>query len=195
MSPVTVPQAQILNDFRRQLDDIRGAAATLVEVLSDEQLNWKPGPDRWSIAECLEHLTVTAELYFAALDDVMARGRAEGKAGREQAPFSFSHFERWFLRSLEPPVRMKVRAPRTFVPGSGLDARDVYQRFLAAQDGLEQRIRTAEGLDLRRIRVASPLSRLLRFRLGFALAYLLAHERRHLWQAEQVRREAGFPAR
>ena len=30
-------------------------AKQLVAGLSEQQLNWKPGPDRWSIAQCLDH--------------------------------------------------------------------------------------------------------------------------------------------
>jgi DinB family protein len=31
-------------------------ARSVVSGLSDAQLNWQPAPDKWSIAQCLEHL-------------------------------------------------------------------------------------------------------------------------------------------
>jgi len=40
----------------------------------------------------------------------------------------------------------------------------------------------------------SPGSRLLRMSLGDALALVLAHERRHLWQLRQLRADPAFPA-
>lgn len=180
--------------FLRELDEIRRSAADLVEGLSDAQLNWRPGPDRWSIAECLEHLSISAELYFPMIDEAVARRRAEHGEGRGSGPVSFNFLERWVLGTLEPPVRLKVRSPRIFAPPSDLDGKETITRFLSVQDELERRIRDAEGLDLRRIRVPSPVSRLVRSRLGFVFAYLVAHERRHLWQAEQVRTAPGFPA-
>jgi hypothetical protein len=60
-------------------------------------------------------------------------------------------------------------------------------------DAFEGRIRDAEGVDLARTRVASPLLPLLRMGLADILGFLLAHERRHLWQARQVRERAEFP--
>ena len=45
------------------------------------------------------------------------------------------------------------------------------------------RVRAAAGLDLKRAIVVSPVSRFVRMPLGGYLEFLLAHDRRHLWQA------------
>lgn len=65
--------------------------------------------------------------------------------------------------------------------------------FLSLQDQLEKRMTQADGLDLGRVRVSSPISRSIKMSLGQSFALVLAHERRHLWQARQVRGSAGFP--
>jgi hypothetical protein len=51
----------------------------------------------------------------------------------------------------------------------------------------------ADGLDLKRAVVTSPASRFFRMSLGAYLAFLAAHDRRHLWQARQVREAEAFP--
>ena len=38
-----------------------------VEGLSDAQLNFKPGKDRWSAAQCVEHIAITAPELFGYL--------------------------------------------------------------------------------------------------------------------------------
>jgi hypothetical protein len=53
-------------------------------------------------------------------------------------------------------------------------------------------VHQAEGLDLARIRTISPVNRLIRLPLGAYLQFILAHDRRHLWQARQVRNAPGF---
>jgi hypothetical protein len=45
---------------------------------------------------------------------------------------------------------------------------------------------------LGRVKVRSPAMKLLRFPLGGLFAIMAAHERRHLWQAQQVSRMATF---
>jgi hypothetical protein len=52
---------------------------------------------------------------------------------------------------------------------------------------MELRLRKADGLDLRRARMRSPVLRWLSYSLGTGLVGFLAHERRHVWQARQVR--------
>jgi hypothetical protein len=56
------------------------------------------------------------------------------------------------------------------------------------------RLRQANGLDLSRSKVRSPVASWLYFPLGIGFAATIAHEQRHLWQARQVMREPGFPS-
>ena len=32
-----------------------------MQGLSDAQLNFKPAPDRWSVLECVQHITLTSQ--------------------------------------------------------------------------------------------------------------------------------------
>jgi len=65
--------------------------------------------------------------------------------------------------------------------------------FADWQDRLVERIKTADGFDLRRVRRRSPVLPLMKWSLGTMFALVLAHERRHIWQARQVRNQKGFP--
>jgi len=38
--------------------------------ISLQQLNWKPTPESWSIAQCLEHLVISHSTYFPALKKI-----------------------------------------------------------------------------------------------------------------------------
>jgi DinB superfamily len=191
-----VPQVQSLEpelvNYLRQYDEAKALCQKLVAGLSPTQISWKPGSNRWSIAECLAHLNVTGELYLAALDRAIAHGRARGWTGH--GPFRHGWLVQFFfIRALEPPVRRKFTAPRIFQPASGPDASEAVARFLALQDDLIKRIHAANGLDLARIKVTSPATRLLRMTLGQAFAAVAVHQRRHLLQARNVRDSHQFP--
>jgi hypothetical protein len=54
-------------------------------------------------------------------------------------------------------------------------------------------LQQSAGLDLRRIRVVSPVTRLLKLSLVGAFALTAAHDRRHLYQGWEVRKASGFP--
>jgi hypothetical protein len=62
------------------------------------------------------------------------------------------------------------------------------------QEQLLGRVRLSNGLDLARIRVDAPGRGFLRLNLMELLLFLAAHERRHLAQAWQVRRDPRFPS-
>jgi hypothetical protein len=50
-------------------------ARELVNGLSEAQLNWRPAPEKWSIAQCLDHLTVASSKFDAYFTAALARGR------------------------------------------------------------------------------------------------------------------------
>jgi hypothetical protein len=79
---------------------------------------------------------------------------------------------------------MPTTAP--FVP-SGVGPRDaVVGEFVVLQEELVHRVEQASGLDLNRLRVPSPFNPRFKYNLYSCFAVLMAHERRHLWQAERV---------
>ena len=54
----------VLQEYYRQVEGIKEDAIYLARGLSEPQFNWRPSPEKWSIGECLEHLNVTARLYW-----------------------------------------------------------------------------------------------------------------------------------
>jgi len=45
--------------------------------LTAAQLNWKPSPERWSVAQCFDHLLTTNKGYFPEIDNVLAGKKRE----------------------------------------------------------------------------------------------------------------------
>ncbi len=183
-----------LDEYVRQFEDLKRDARQLTEGLSDAQLNWSPAPGRWSMAQCLEHLNSVAEPYAQALEEGI--NRARGQDRRASGPARYGFVERWMIRSMEPPPRRRLPAPRMFQPAETaepIDGAAVIDDYLALKDRLIGLLASADGLDVGGVKITSPVTRLLKFRIGAAFAFVAAHERRHLWQARQVREDTGFP--
>jgi hypothetical protein len=60
------------------------------------------------------------------------------------------------------------------------------EEFSQLRRQLGECIEQANGLDLRKNKMPLPTIQKLKFSLGEIFAILLAHERRHLWQARRV---------
>jgi hypothetical protein len=183
--------AREVDDLRRQFEQISADADALVTPLSDHQFNWRPASEAWSVAECVEHLNVTARMYLPKLDEAIADAISRGRYG--EGPFRYSWLGRWFVRIQEPPAKIRVRAPKAFQPGPTRSRSEIMAAFRAYQVQYIDRLRQANGLDLARAYVSSPAGAWIRFSLGSGFDLMAAHERRHLWQARNVTQHAQFP--
>jgi hypothetical protein len=182
-----------LESYREQFQENRNEARRLTEELSDEQMNWRPAAGRWSIAECFAHLDLIGRLYRPVLTTVIDKARKDNRLAR--GPFRLGFIGRKFIGSMEPPPKLKVRTVASMLPG-GLSAHNadaVMDEFYVLGDTFTALMKSAEGLDLRRVRVRSVVTPLLRLGIGEWFAFLAAHERRHIWQARQVLNAPGFP--
>ena len=189
MTTETPPLNPPLDEYRRQYEGLKDDVRELTEGLSRDQLNWAPAPDKWSIAQCLAHLNRTDEAYAEALGPGIVKARERGLEGGR---IRYGILERWFIRTMEPPPRRRFKAPGKVVPAEDHPL-DVVGEYLDLKDRLVERLHQADGLDLSKAKIASPLARFIQIRIGAAFAFLAAHDRRHVWQARQVRQHPEFP--
>jgi DinB family protein len=166
-------------------------AKRLVSGLSEEQLNWTSSPDKWSIAQCLDHLTVTTsrfEQYFSAAI----------KRGHEKYPVSSAVVYRpsriggWLIKQLMPESTKKVPVPKSFRPSQSA-INGALENFLIHQDAFLNFVKEAGQLDYNKTRLRSPVTPLMRYSLADAFVVTVVHGRRHLAQAWRMRETPGFP--
>jgi len=180
-----------IDDLREQFERIADEGAALVSPLSEEQFHWKPGPEIWSVAGCLEHMNATARSYLPAIDEGIAEAIKQGVYA--EGPFEYNWIGRLFTRLLEPPARIRMRTTVDKFPGPERGKRETLAGFRAYQVQYIDRLRQSNGIDLGRARVRSPVSNWIRIPLGSAFLAMAAHERRHLWQARRVTEHPKFP--
>jgi DinB superfamily len=190
VDPLTGELAEHQAHFREN----RVLAAELCNNLTTAQFNWRPQPGRWSIAECLVHLNLSAKLFGQAIASAVNDARQAGVVGT--GPFRYGPLSRWFLGFVEPDSKKRYKTPSKFAPepSERFEVERVLEEFRAAGTRWEQCLRDANGLDLARVKVRSPAVPLLRFQLGVLFAIQSAHEKRHLRQAERVKTTVGFPS-
>jgi DinB family protein len=180
-----------VDNYRQQFERLAAEADALVAPLSEEQFTWRPAAGAWSVAECIDHLNVTARLYLPQLDESIAEATRRGLYG--EGPFSHDLVGRFFVRTTEPPARIRIKAPTFFLPVDQRSRSEIMAAFRAYQVQFVDRLRQASGLDLRRAKVHSPISHWIKMSLNSGFALMAAHERRHLWQAQRVIAASGFP--
>jgi hypothetical protein len=178
------------------IDENLENAGKVTGGLSREQFNWRPEPGRWSIAQCLAHLNIVNNNDIASIETAIADGRARGLTG--EGPFSFSLLGRKFAASQDLPVKGKFKAPKSLSPPSEADPKQTLGEYCRISSEIRRLAVASDGLDLARIKVRlgalpAPLRAILKMQLGPRFTLLTNHDRRHLWQAGQVRSQSAFP--
>ena len=158
--------------------------------MRESQFNWRPDQQKWSMAECLLHLNIVGDRYVRIIETALEEAKARRSVARGIVAHGF--LGKWILANTEPPPKRRCRSPRGFTPSYGQPITAVLPTFLHLQDQLTLQIEQSNGLDLGRIKVPAP-GLPIRFNLLLTLEWIAAHERRHLWQARQVRENPAFP--
>jgi hypothetical protein len=182
-------------DIQQVLDEIEAAdraADTLTANLSEQQFHWQPdGGTSWSVAQCLEHLALINVVYGDAVRSGVDAARSKGWT--RTGPLTPGFFGRKFIASQEPPARRRIRAPTPARPGSQLSRAEILRRYHDAHARVKQTLRDAATIDANRATFANPFLKWVRVKVATGLKVIAAHDRRHLWQAEQVMRRPDFP--
>jgi DinB superfamily len=188
MPPVLGPQ---LENVKHQLLDARERAHRVCEPLSPAQWATRPGEGQWSVGEALAHLNITSERYLPLIETAIR----DGGHPHGEEPFRAGLMGKLLVWVLEPPYRMKVKTGPEFVPGDAGERGDVLDHFDVLQGNLLALLDDTAGLALEKLIVASPFSRRVKYNLYATFLIVAAHQRRHLWQAEQTvtRLSAGAP--
>ena len=179
-----------LQDCAERAAHVLQAVEPLRDRYSEAQLAWQPTPDAWNMLECLDHLTVLDELYFEQIRDRLAYDALP----RSDAPFEPSLFGRMFHAAVKPGGRFRMKTIGLFKPSrEALSDPATVDRFVAHQHELLDLMGEADGLDLNRVKIASPASRFVRLRLGEAFWIMTTHQERHLQQLQRIPEQPGFP--
>lgn len=166
-------------ELRRALDEQSGELSSLFHTLDDAVLARRPPSGKWSPVEHVDHLIKVNQGYLRALDQALGRGRAAGKTGT--GPFKGSVVGRFFARSMEPPVKRRMKTMKAMLPDHDLAVEPTLAVFLDHQASLREILATAEGLDLDAIRMSSPFVKVVRAPVFNWFSVVLAHNRRHIW--------------
>jgi hypothetical protein len=146
------------------------------------QLQHHPAQGRWSAAECLAHLNLSNRAYLPLLDSAIEQLREKKVLGG--GAFHLNLNARLLKYWLEPPSRLRLPTSPPFQPIAVRDPAEALEEFQAIGKVLEEKLNSARGLALDRVKLVSPFAEKMKYNAYSAFVLIAAHNRRHLWQAE-----------
>lgn len=185
--------------MNEQLDTLMQNARTIAADarssfghLSAAQLNWKPSAERWSIAQCFDHLINSNAGFFPVVESVLNGTRKTRFL--ERLPILPGLAGKLMIKSLDPASARKFKAPKNFEPAQSNISASIIDDFVAQQNTIIEGMKSTSHLDLKRIVVTSPAVSFVTYSLMDAYHIIVVHEQRHFQQARRVAEESGFPS-
>lgn len=183
---------QLLEDLRIRTEKIIKTVKENFMLLPTETVRNKPTPERWSIAECLEHLNLYGEYYIPMMVKVIDEGQKKGLKHKEY--FKPGLVGNYFSQTMMPNEG-KTRRIKTFKdkdPSVIGMRQDVLERFLKQQEEFLKILSNASAVDLEKVKVPITIAKWIKLKLGDALRFNIYHNERHLWQAKKVMQDLNY---
>jgi DinB superfamily len=171
-----------LDELLRHLDDNRRVLRAAVDIVPIPDRERRPSPDRWSVAEVVEHLAIVEGRVTARLTEALeAAPPAALPAGHVLPPVDRSFLDRVGDRT----NRFKTGAPSE--PRGAMDAEAAWAAAASSREAFRRLLERADGLDVGGIVLPHPAFGPLTF-YQWAV-FLSGHDARH---AEQIREIAAL---
>jgi hypothetical protein len=180
-----------LESLKGQVDAISEEAAWRFAKLSREQLNWKPAPEQWSIAQCLDHLIVTNRQYIPQIEAII-----EGKKRTtfwERLPWLPHFFGRLIIQSVDPARQKKVKTFDVFEPRQSDIPLSIVEDFRRHNEVLKSMMHRSDHVDHKKSIITSPAASYITYSLHDAFQFMVLHEKRHINQARKLTERKAFP--
>jgi len=158
--------------------------------LSESQINWKPFEERWSIGECIKHLVITHRLYYSKIKELQPLFEDSGEGSLK---FKHTFSGRMILKYVDPNSTTKTKTFKVFKPPMRQINTNIIRSFCEEVETMISFGEKLHGADLTKLKISSPVTKLLRMNVGDALLINLYHDRRHLNQAEKILNATNFP--
>jgi hypothetical protein len=150
--------------------------------LSEAQWNFKPGPERWSIAQVMEHIA-SAEDFLRGLDQDKVMTAPTGDAGRDAKKGDDA------VLATVPDRTNKIQAPEPLVPTNRFGSPEgSIKHFVESRATTEDFLKNAAGM--REHVLDSPMGKLDAYQFVLLIA---AHSERHTKQILEVKADPNFP--
>ncbi len=174
------------NERRAAANEMKGTYAHLLKTikgLSDAQLNFKPNPETWSVAECTEHIAISEENIFGLLEKALQTPADPSK--RSEVKMSDAQIMKILV---DRSNKVKTRKP--FEPTGRFGShKATVKAFKAKRKGNIKFVKKTKE-DLRNHYTQLPFGTVDGYQI---LLFMSAHTERHISQIKEVMAHPDFP--
>ena len=167
-----------------ELTNTRDRMLTVIDGLSEAQLNFKSSPESWSVAECVEHLAISENMF-----DQMLSGALQAPADPAKRTEIKMADDQLMAMIVDRSNRVKTSEP--FEPSGKFGSHEeTVKAFASKRDEHIEYMKGTED-DLRHHYGQLPFGTIDAYQI---LMFMSGHTERHVRQMEEVIAAENFPS-
>src|SRR6266849_5781646 len=164
------------------LESTRKNVLEATKGLSEAQWNFKPAPDRWSVAQVMEHIAAAEDFLRDVTREKLMTSPA-GEPGRDVKKTDEA------VLAMVPDRTHKAQAPEPLIPTNRFGSPEAsIKHFVETRAATEDFLKTTTGL--RDHVMDSPLGKLDGYEF---VLFIAGHSERHTKQINEVKADPNFP--
>ncbi len=169
------------------LNESQAETIAAVEKLSDAQWNWKAAPEKWSVAECVEHIMLAEGTLMAQAEKALAAPPNPDWAEKTKGKSEF--IENVMVKRLG-----KAQAPEAIVPSGKIPRAELMKRLREARAKTLKFAETTQ-LPLKAHTAEHPFPVFGTLNAYQWVIYIPLHNIRHNQQIAEVKAQPNFPVK
>lgn len=181
---------QIIQDCVKATEANIQKAVNTFSHITENQFNWKQNADSWSVGECLSHLVNSNSLYLNKIENIL---NSFPTGSQKDFTYKQSFLGKLIAKGVDPSNLKKAKTFKVFFPASSNIQKNIIDKYVNSSKKLIELVGKMQHLDLKKIKLSSPVNILIRQNLGDPLIIIPLHDERHLNQAKRLMSQKGFP--
>jgi hypothetical protein len=178
--------SQLIDQLQQQTELFLNKAVSEWQMLPHHKMAFKQSPEKWSATQCLIHLNSYGNYYLPEIEKSISI--ANEKRSIPKGNFKSTWLGNYFTNLMQPKgddhVIKKMKSPKDHEPLSNDNSAAAIATFIDQQERLLVLLEKARSIDLQKTKVPISIAKFIKLQLGDVFNFLVAHNYRHVIQAE-----------
>jgi len=172
---------ELIEDLKERTIEASAVASLFFEV-DEQELQSKANPEAWSALECFAHLN----RYYAFYIPLLIKAIGSSPEHKGLLVFKAGYLGQFFVRltDIKQKKIKKMKAMPTMDPNGSNPTIEELRLFIDYQKDMLSILEKSKNYNLSKPKIPTAMSRWITISLGDTLRFIVAHNERHLHQAE-----------
>lgn len=183
---MVVEASKHINTSQEDLKHILSEVKSLVEGLDEKTLNRQEGEGKWSMLQCLKHLSIAVNVYNNNSQLAMSKSSHQTPASEFKSHWKGDMFVKMISPRDNGELKNNMKTMKSMNPESSLNAEATINEFFQLHEQFIGIMEQSRDYNINRVKVNTAIGPLVKLRLGDAYRFIIGHAQRHLIQLKRI---------